>query len=187
MRKLLFFASMALFTSCATHKYGCDVSIDDKKNESTYLVIKPRLNKDGNTIRDSVYITEKNENGRRRIVNYKMVNYKPEASICRGHGKVTIVDTLNYPKSYLIKIDGVLLRDNTIITDVKYLIVYEGRFYKSLTPYINTDVDVYFEAEVLFPNVYDGPDIQHSVIGCIEKVEYLDNKRNDIILIKYNK
>lgn len=188
MKKVLLFVSTAiLLTSCATRKYGCGYTSDVKDTSKTFthLEIHPYKNKDGVLMKDTIGITQKYHNGRLITVGCKNYSYKPNVSLCRAYGKVVLLDTFSLPKKYLVKIGGILLRDDTVVTEVKYLIVPESNFYKALHPYVNTNKDVYFEAFAVFPNIYDGPDVQYSVSGCIESVvEDTNYYRNDLIFIK---
>ena len=184
MKKLLLFASMALFASCATtHKHGCGLSVKNE-TETTRIVVRNTV-KNGKLIQDSLFIKERTVNGQ-RLVSTILMNYHPKVSICRGYGKVVVLDTFSRPKSYLIRVGGVLMRDDVNITPVKYLIVYQSDFLSSLNQYANTNVDVYFESNVIFAG--DTCEIQVTNNGCIDNVDYpatSPEKRKDIIFVNF--
>ena len=184
MKKLLFFASMALFASCATtHKHGCGLSVKNE-TETTRIVVRNTI-KNGKLTQDSILIKERMVD-EQKLIFTMMINYHPKVSVCRGYGKVVVLDTFYHPESYLIRIGGVLMRDDVNITPVKYLIVYQSDFFNSLNQYVNTDTDVYFESNVVFAG--DTCEMQVTNNGCIDHVDYPATpaeKRKDIIFVNF--
>ncbi len=151
---------MAIFTGCGTHKYGCGFGANTRKIYSKH---------------DSALIIERNVNGK-ILTTYKLLSYRPNLTNCRGYGKVVKIDN----KTLLIRMTGVLLRNDSVITPVKFLIIPEGKFFKELTPYCNSDIYVYFESD--FVVVDYSSDFQFTSNGCVDHVDYIRNsKRNDVI------
>lgn len=186
MKNLLLLASAVLcLSSCATRKYGCKYTayVSDSTKSYSHLLISPRYNKDGKLIHDSAVITRcYDSKGKLIDYNYNLLNYKYDISLCRAYGKVYHFDS-DLP-TYVIKVGGWLLRDDTVITEVKYVIVPKSKFYTALTPYVNTNTDIAFESLISFPNVYDGPDIQYSVSGCVDHIVGDTIIRKDVIFAK---
>ncbi len=81
--------------------------------------------------------------------------------VCRGYGKVVIIDSINH--TYVIRIPGSFIKDDTGITDVKFVIVHD----MGLQPYIGKSI--YFECKSFRGTIKD--EIVEATNYCVEKVE----------------
>jgi hypothetical protein len=170
---LLIAAFMALFaTSCKTHKYGCGLS---------HIETHPYKSNGCVGLDSFLVIQSKNS------VEYKLINYRPDYRLCRGYGKVEILDTIIKPHQLLIRMGGALMKDDSVVTPVKFIIIYDGKFYKTLLPYANTGKDVYFEGYMLFPNRYYGDDIQVATNTWIDHIDSKSSNYNNVIFANYKK
>ena len=80
--------------------------------------------------------------------------------IYRGNGHVEKVDS----GVLLIRIDGVIIKNDSLPTEVKYVLVY-GKFYKELKEY--TGKNILFECN---DSVKETEDILYAKNGCVENL-----------------
>jgi hypothetical protein len=103
----------------------------------------------------------KNELVAKPVINY---NYSPKLSNYRGHGYVDSIDI----NTYYIRIYGILLKNDTIISPVKFVLVY-GNGYRKLRIYKKSTI--YFEFKAT-KDVYTGVDILE-----ITNIDIFDNNQ----------
>jgi hypothetical protein len=102
------------------------------------------------------------------LTSVKQANISAPYSTCRGHGTVSIIED----DVCLIRIDGVLIKDDTTLIDAKYVLAY-GRFNSVLKSYDGKIIT--FECLTLLPNRYYPSEMVVTVSGCIEeRINYLD-------------
>ena len=93
----------------------------------------------------------------------KNPNYIPPKNyICRGNGHVEKIDS----NKMLIRVNGVVIKNDTgICTTTKYIVAY-GSFSKTLREYQNKNIK--FECNAIFPK---NDEILFIVNGCVEGME----------------
>jgi hypothetical protein len=157
---LLSLLCIGLLSSCATRKYGCGSTYTYTPTSDTP---KPIL----------VSGTVTNTNVTKPDLfkkMYKNTNYVPiKMDLCRGYGKVAVIDTSTHPYSLLIRVGGAFIRNDVEVTPVKYVIVYETVTKNSLFWQIKQLIgrEIYFECQAPSSTI-DSPEMTHVVEGCVE-------------------
>ena len=141
-----------LLSSCATHKRY----VSSKFGANTPVVM---------TANDNDIHIKINMN----VIKLPKIINKPittKLSVLTGYGTVVPLDTFIHPYSYLIRVGGRVVKNDTSLTNIKYIIVYEGSFMRDLSYYVNKQI--FFECKSVNINRYMPSEVTEVVHGCIE-------------------
>ena len=153
---LLLAISVLAMSSCVTRKYGCGLSKTQTQLNTTLVSGLPEREKKFVSISSTVNNVEKTH------IYMQSIRHK-----YRGHGEVAILQDSIHPYLYLIHVDGCVIKDDTEITDAKYVVAYEGNFTDQLK--YNIGKLVFFECKSV-DNIYAPKEMLEIVDGCVEQV-----------------